>query len=284
MRWPHYEHIIFDCDSTLTTIEGIDVLAESVGKKWRVEVLTRAAMDGELDLEEIYAKRLRAVRPTRAQIRDIRRRYKQTIVEDAQALITTLQALGHQVYIISGGLAEPVAEFGVYLGVPRNHIRAVDVRYNELSGKWWQRQAQYAAGDEHYLTFDEGALTVSDGKAEIVQQLVGGKSGRSLLIGDGSSDLLASRAVDLFVGYGGVEKRERVLNEAPAFIHSPSLAPLLALAAGPATLARLSQSEQYGPLAKKSIHLIKTGAITFTDERLKQKFQQAFHSKISTAY
>ena len=284
MRWPHYEHIIFDCDSTLTTIEGIDVLAESVGKKWRVEVLTRAAMDGELDLEEIYAKRLRAVRPTRAQIRDIRRRYKQTIVEDAQDLITALQALGHQVYIISGGLAEPVEEFGVYLGVPRDHIRAVDVRYNELSGKWWQRQAQYEAGDEHYLTFDEGALTVSDGKAEIVQQLVCGKNGRSLLIGDGNSDLLAGRAVDLFVGYGGVEKRERVLAEAPAFIHSPSLAPLLALASGPATLARLSQSGQHRPLALKSIQLIKTGAITFTDEPLKQKFQQAFHSKISTAY
>lgn len=283
MRWPHYEHIIFDCDSTLTTIEGIDVLAESVGKKWRVEVLTRAAMDGELDLEEIYAKRLRAVRPTRAQIRDIRRRYKQTIVEDAQTLITALQTLGHQVYIISGGLAEPVAEFGVYLGVPRDHIRAVDVRYNQLSGKWWQGQF-FPTGDEHYLTFDEGALTVSDGKADIVQQLVGGKNGRSLLIGDGNSDLLAGHAVDLFVGYGGVEKRERVLAEAPAFIHTPSLAPLLALATGPAMLARLSQSEPYGPLAQKSIHLIKTGAITFTDERLKQKFQQAFHSKISTAY
>jgi phosphoserine phosphatase len=284
MRWPHYEHIIFDCDSTLTTIEGIDVLAESVGKKWRVEVLTRAAMDGELDLEEIYAKRLRAVRPTRAQIRDIRRRYKQTIVEDAQAVITALQALGHQVYIISGGLAEPVAEFGVYLGVPRDHIRAVDVRYNELSGKWWQRQAQYEAGDEHYLTFDEGALTVSDGKAEIVQQLVGGKNGRSLLIGDGSSDLLAGRAVDLFVGYGGVEKPESAfwpkrppLFTAPAWPRCwpwPPVRPRWP-AANPGSTARLVQ---------KSIHLIKTGAITFTDERLKQKFQQAFHSKISTAY
>jgi phosphoserine phosphatase len=290
MRWPHYEHIIFDCDSTLTTIEGIDVLAESAGKKWRVEVLTRAAMDGDLDLEEIYAKRLRAVRPTRAQIRDIRRRYKQTIVEDAQAVITALQALGHQVYIISGGLAEPVEEFGVYLGVPRDHIRAVDVRYNELSGRWWDRQTPYAAGDEHYLTFDAGALTVSDGKAEIVQQLVGSlpfrerDNGRSLLIGDGSSDLLAGRAVDLFVGYGGVEKRERVLAEAPAFIHSPSLAPLLALATGPATLARLQTDSPFSPLVQKSIQLIKTGAITFTDERLKQKFQQAFHSKISTAY
>jgi phosphoserine phosphatase len=284
MRWPHYDHIIFDCDSTLTTIEGIDVLAESAGKKWRVEVLTRAAMDGELDLEEVYAKRLRAVRPTRGQIQEIRRRYKRNIVEDAAAVITTLQQFGHQVYIISGGLAEPVEEFGIYLGVPRAHIRAVGVRYNQLSGNWWQRQTHYDVADEHYLTFNEGALTVSDGKAEIVQQLVGGKNGRTLLIGDGSSDLLAGDAVDLFVGYGGVVARERVLAEAPVFIHSLSLAPLLALAAGPAMLARLNRSEQLGPLAQKSIQLIKTGAITFTDERLKDKFQQAFHNKISTAY
>ncbi len=39
MRWPPYEHVFFDCDSTLTTVEGIDILAASSGKQWRVEVL-----------------------------------------------------------------------------------------------------------------------------------------------------------------------------------------------------------------------------------------------------
>ena len=73
MRWPHYEHVFFDCDSTLTGVEGIDILAESAGKQWRVEVLTQAAMDGELDLEEVYGRRLQTVKPTRRQIRDIRR-------------------------------------------------------------------------------------------------------------------------------------------------------------------------------------------------------------------
>ena len=50
MRWPHYEHIFFDCDSTLTAVEGIDVLAESAGKRQRVEMLTQAAMEGDRDL------------------------------------------------------------------------------------------------------------------------------------------------------------------------------------------------------------------------------------------
>lgn len=268
MRWPHYEHIIFDCDSTLTTVEGIDILAESAGKRWRVEVLTQAAMDGDLDLEEVYAKRLKAVKPTRQQIRDIRRSYKRNVVEDARELIAVLQSLGHQVYIISGGLAEPVMEFGLYLGVPGANIRAVGVTYNELSGKWW------VGGDQQYMTFEEGALTVSDGKAEIVRELLAGKGGRSLLVGDGSSDLLAGHAVKLFVGFGGVVKRQRVLREAPVYIHSASLAPLLALAAGPAAIQQLQGTDQE-PLAAKAMQLIDTGAITFNDARLRSKFEAA---------
>lgn len=271
MRWPPYDHIFFDCDSTLTTIEGIDVLAETAGKKWRVEVLTHAAMNGDLDLEEVYAKRLKAVNPTKKQIQAIRTAYKHHLVEDVAEVIRLLQANGHQVYIISGGLAEPVEEFGVYLGVPRDHIRAVGVQYNQLSGNWWHS----TPGQERYLAYEEGALTVSDGKAEVVQALLRGKNGRSLLIGDGSSDLLASRAVDLFVGYGGVVARQRVQDEAPIFINTPSIAPLLAIAMGPARLATLGNPQ----LEQKIVQQIETGAVTFQNEQLKTKFQRAFSAR-----
>ena len=281
MRWPYYEHVFFDCDSTLTTVEGIDILAESVGKKWRVEVLTRAAMDGNLDLEDVYAKRLRAIRPTRAQIQDVRNVYKRNIVADAAGVIAALQALGHKVYIISGGLAEPVEEFGVFLGVPRPRIRAVVVDYDRLSGQWWQRTGEHASSnrEERYLAFDEGALTVSDGKAQIVRDLLGDQPGRSLLVGDGISDLHAGRAVSLFAGFGGVVRRERVLAGAPVFVHSASLAPLLALAAGPAAYWQL-QGTPHAALAGKALDLIATGAVTFQDERLKNKFSGAFRATI----
>ena len=271
MRWPDFKHIFFDCDSTLTTVEGIDILAETAGKKWRVEVLTNAAMDGNLDLADVYAKRLQAVRPTRRQIQAIRQVYKQNPVEDAAQVIDTLQALGHKVYIISGGLAEPVEEFGIYLGVPRENIRAVDVNYNQLSGTWWKPD-----NDERYLMYDEGALTISDGKAQIVRELLGDQRGRSLLIGDGSSDLMASKAVDLFVGFGGVVKRSRVLKEAPVYLHSSSLAPLLMLAAGP--LIYKNPQPHHQPLLAKAHQLITTGALTFQDEQLKTKFNKAFNA------
>jgi phosphoserine phosphatase len=281
MRWPHYEHVIFDCDSTLTAVEGIDILAESAGKGWRVGVLTRAAMDGHVELEAIYDKRLRALKPTRAQIRSIHQVYKQHIVADAVAVIALLQQLGHKVYIISGGLAEPVTEFGLFLGVPRPNIRAVVIDYNELAGDWYL--AGQAAGEERYLAFQEGALTVSEGKAQIVRELLAGKSGRSLLVGDGSSDLLAAAAVDLFVGFGGVVKRPRVLAEAPAFVHSSSLAPILLLAAGPAVLGQPS-ADTHRSLVDKAFSLTATGAITFQDERIKSRFYKAFDNAHQTIH
>lgn len=274
MRWPHFEHVFFDCDSTLTTVEGIDVLADIVGKRQRVEILTQAAMNGEVDLEDIYDKRLRTLRPTRQQVLDLRHVYKRNIVEDAARVVAALQALGHKVYIISGGLAEPVAEFGISLNIPRERIRAVNIEYNELSGNWWEKSD---TDDKRYMTYTEGALTVSDGKAQIVRELMGDQRGRSLLIGDGDSDLQAGKAVDLFVGYGGVVSRQKVRDAAPAFINSESLAPLLALAGGPAALRILDTwTMQYQSLSSKARYLIHKGVVTFNNEQLESKFRQAF--------
>jgi phosphoserine phosphatase len=276
-RWPPYKHVFFDCDSTLTTVEGIDAMAEASGKSWRVSVLTDAAMSGDIDLEEIYAKRLRTLKPTRGQVQAIRRVYKQNVVPDAIELISALTVLGHEVYIISGGLAEPVFEFGRFLGVAADHILAVGIEYNRLTGEWWYSQEEQPNISERYLSYDEAPLTVSDGKAQIVSQLLAGQTGRSLLIGDGVSDLLAAPAVDLFVGFGGVADRPQVHEQAPLFISSPSLAPLLAVAAGPGQLYQIDNAE-FRPLLKKVIDYVSSGAIEFNDKQLRERFYQAWRS------
>jgi phosphoserine phosphatase len=278
MRWPPYRHVFFDCDSTLTAVEGIDVLAQNAGKGWRIKVLTDAAMNGELDLEQVYGKRLAAIRPTRSQVTAIRQVYKNNIVADAQAVISALRYLGHQVYIISGGLLEPVREFGLFLGVEPEHIRAVGVEYDQLSGDWWlQAEEEHWEGATRYMTYGEGDLTVSDGKARIVRELLGDQSGLSLLIGDGNSDLLAGGAVDLFVGFGGVVSRQRVRQEAAAFIQAPTLAPLLSIASGPAAI-RLLKGTPHFPVIKRANQLVAEGAIVFQDEHLKSKFFQAYQA------
>jgi phosphoserine phosphatase len=283
MRWPPYKHIFFDCDSTLTTVEGIDVLADLAGKGLRVSILTEAAMNGDLALEDIYAKRLKALKPTRGQIVKIRQIYKQNVVQDTAELIAALQFLGHQVYIISGGLADPVIEFGLYLGVPRENIRAVGVQYNALTGSWWQHLDERPNAAERYMSHTEDGLTVSDGKAQIVKELLGDQSGRTLLVGDGVSDLLAGSVVDLFVGFGGVVKRPRVAQESPVFIESESLAPLLALAAGPIAAPYLRDTI-HQPLLEKANKLLSMGVINFQNEQLKNKFHMAWNTTHQTIH
>ncbi|HUS94783.1 MAG TPA: HAD-IB family phosphatase [Patescibacteria group bacterium] len=283
MRWPPFQHIFFDCDSTLTTVEGIDALADAAGKGWRVSVLTEAAMNGQLDLEEVYAKRLEAVRPTRGQIRAIRQIYKQNIVPDSVETIGAMQHLGLQVYIVSGGLAEPVIEFGNYLGIPRQNIRGVGIEYDQLSGEWWQQVDEEQNPNEQFMTYNDDPLVVSDGKALIIQEFLRNTTGRSLLIGDGVSDLLASHAVDLFVGFGGITSRPKVRAESPLFIKSPTLAPLLAIALGPAGLLGLVQTD-FHQISETSIQLILDGALEFQSEKLKDKFDKAWNAAYPTLH
>ena len=231
-NWSTFDLVFFDCDSTLSAIEGIDELARLKGKEGRVGLLTNKAMDGELDLADVYGKRLKAIKPTRAQLKAVEERYWETVVEDAQEVIATLHYLGKQVFIISGGLIDAVKGFGRRLGVDPERIRAVELEYNELSGRWWDYHEPQAQQARTYLDYDEGPLTVSSGKSRIISDLAGDLPGPRMMIGDGASDLSTQYLVDLFVGYGGVVAREVVMQESKVCILSESLAPILPLAAG----------------------------------------------------
>lgn len=269
-RWAPYRHVFFDCDSTLTAVEGIDVLAERAGMGDEVRRLTDAAMNGEVDLEDVYGERLTRISPSRQEILAVRQDYKDHAVADAALVIAVLQHLGHETYIISGGLEEPVREFGISLGVPADHIRAVGVEYDDLVGAWWEH---HRGQEAHYMDYGRGALAVSEGKEEIVRELIGDQPGSSLLVGDGTSDLLAGESVDLFVGYGGVVARPKVVEGAPVFIRAGGLAPVLALAAGPAALSRLEETS-YRALLWEGIRQVQDST-TFQSDELADRFAAA---------
>lgn len=277
IRWTSFDLIFFDCDSTLSRIEGIDELARLKGKEQRVGLLTQKAMDGELDLQEVYGKRLRAIRPTRGQLKAVEELYYETIVPDVQAVLDALKFLDRQVFIISGGLAEPVRGFGKRLGVAAENIRAVELEYNELAGDWWHYYEPQTRHRETYLDYDEGPLTVSSGKPQIIKELAGDKHGRRLMVGDGSSDLATRGVVDLFVGFGGVVAREKVMKEADVFIHSESLAPVLPLAAGPAGYARVIGTPHQAVFEKGiQLALQSQGGVTIHPDDLRRAFEAAF--------
>lgn len=276
-RWTTYDLIFFDCDSTLSAIEGIDELARFKGKEWRIGVLTQKAMDGELDLSEVYGKRLRAIRPTRGQLKAIEERYMETIVPDAREVIAALHFLEKMVFIISGGLMEPVRAFGQRLGVPSERIRAVELEYNELSGEWWRYYEPGSNTRQTYLDYDEGPLTVSSGKPQIVRELAGDLPGRRMMIGDGSSDLATRGVVDLFVGFGGVVSRKKVRDEAEVFVSVNSLAPILPLATGARGYAKV-QGTPHQAVFERGIELAAEGAL-FQDDALREAFLSLFREQ-----
>ncbi len=274
-RWTSFDLVFFDCDSTLSAIEGIDELARFKGKEWRVGVLTQKAMDGDLDLAEVYGKRLQAIRPTRGQLKAIEERYWEALVPDAQEVIAALHYLRKQVFIISGGLAEPVRGFGARLGVAPENIRAVELEYNQLSGEWWRYYEPQTQTKQTYLDYNEGPLTVSSGKPAIVRELAAGKHGRKLMIGDGSSDLATRSEVDLFIGFGGVVARQKVKDGADVFVESRSLAPILPLAVGPAAYIR-TIGTVHQAVFNRGLELLLGDEITIQSEELRAAFEQAF--------
>lgn len=278
-RWTTYDLIFFDCDSTLSTIEGIDELAKLKGKEGRVGLLTNKAMDGELDLSEVYGKRLKAIRPTRAQLKAVEERYWETMVEDARGVIAALHFIGKHVFIISGGLIDAVKGFGRRLGVDPSRIRAVELQYNELSGEWWRYHEPEAQQSKTYLDYNEGPLTVSSGKPKIINELTGDLVGRRMMIGDGSSDLATSAIVDLFIGYGGVVARDKVKAESEIFVQNLSLAVILPIATGRVGWEKV-QGTEHEALFHKGINLaLDAQNVLFKDDDRRNAFIQEFEDK-----
>lgn len=268
MRWRQYPVTLFDCDSTLSAVEGIDELPADSDRQEAVAALTDAAMDGTVPLEEVYGERLNLLNPTREQIRNVKNQYKSSVVPDAQAVIGALDDTGTETWIISGGLLEPVAEFATWLGIHPDRVRAVSTQFDPLAGDWWAGRS-----DPRYAEHDQGHLTTTSGKADVIRNTVA-STGRKMLVGDGVSDLAASSEVDLFVAYAGVIARPAVVEVAPVVIESESIAPALALALGPARVKEMVAGP-HGPVARTCLSAIEAGALRFNDRALEQRFAAA---------
>jgi len=260
--WPGFDHIFFDCDSTLSTIEGIDELARYKGKYDQIKALTDAAMEGEIHLQNVYDRRLAMLNPTRSEVRVLERHYRENLVPDAPTVINALQSIGKQVFIISGGILAAVRPFGMWLGVPPQNIRAVPLRYDDLSGEWWdyQKDKWGPRPDVAYMNPEETPLTDSLGKADVVKDLLGTQQGRSVLIGDGVSDLAARTVVDMVFGFGGVITRQRVATESHLFITVNSLAPVLPLSLSKAEQTKMLNTP-FATILKKGLAYVQSNEV-----------------------
>jgi phosphoserine phosphatase len=199
--------LLFDCDSTLSAIEGIDELGRLRGPEVfkAVEDMTTQAMDGSTPMESIFAKRLDMIKPTLKELESIGQKYIQQVEPTAVDTIKKLKAAGWTVIIVSGGFTQAIRPLAQYLGIER--VEAVELRFN---------------ADGSYAGYVESCPTAkSKGKNMVVLKLRDEfKAYQMILVGDGASDLEVKGDVDKMIGFGRYTPRPKVKAGADAFITS----------------------------------------------------------------
>jgi phosphoserine phosphatase len=205
-----YRFVFFDVDSTLVTIEGIDVLA---GGNAEVVRLTEAAMNGDIPIDEVYGRRLEIIRPTRDAVDALGRQYISSLVDGARQTIGALRDAGAHLHLVTAGIAQAIAPLAAELGIAPANVHAVALEFD---------------GEGHYAGFDHRSLlTRNGGKELVVRAILSRSKGTAAFIGDGVSDLETKPVVDLLLGFGGVHIRERVEQNADVYVTEPTLQSVL---------------------------------------------------------
>lgn len=214
---PPYGAVVFDCDSTLASIEGIEALALDASEQVRARIgaLTAKAMDGSVPLEQAYGARLEELRPTRKDVERIGQLYLDNALPHARELAAALRHLGKRLYVVSGGLLAPVQCMAEYLGIPPECVFAVDVHFDEAG--------EYAGFD------DQSPLARAGGKLEVLGQIASESATSLVLVGDGATDLEAAPACARFIAFAGIEARPAIMQAADAVCVHADLAALLPL-------------------------------------------------------
>ncbi len=206
-----FDVICFDCDSTLSRIEGIDELARRVGLGEELSKLTDMAMNGIVPLEAVYERRLSLIRPDQGSIDWLADLYIAEIVEGVKEVFAALLAQDKDVHIISGGLRQAILPLAQCLNLPESHVHAVDIYFNE---------------DGSYRNYDlDSPLARTGGKAFVVGTLK--TQGSLVMIGDGKTDLEAKQAGAYVIGFGGVADRAIMRESADFYTAEPTLLSVL---------------------------------------------------------
>jgi len=200
--------VCFDVDSTVIQEEGIDVLANSLGKYDVISELTTQAMTGNVKFEDALQARLDILQPSRKNIDDCLVKYPFKISNGVDTFIKALLDRGTDVYFVSGGfrlMIEPVAK---HLNVPISHIYANTIFFKDDI-------------DGAYAGFDRNEPTSADlGKPKALTHIQSLKNYQTMvMIGDGATDAQAKPPAKSFIGFGGVVERQAVKSKACWFVY-----------------------------------------------------------------
>ena len=240
------KNVIFDCDSTLTHTEGIDLLADMNDVWEEVSEITRSSMESTSISIENFEKRLELVSPTLEQVQDLGDLYIANLTRDVREVIKLLKETGRNIFILTGGLQPAVNYLARYLGIGYKNVYSVEVYFNQ---------------EGEYTGFDKTSPLVNrNGKAKIAKQITE-EYGKSVLIGDGKNDIEAAGELELFIGYGGAVRRQKVLEASEIYIECNSFAPIIPILMDEEEMKPYRRKGKYPELIERGLNLLSDSVV-----------------------
>lgn len=165
--------VVFDMDSTLIEAEVIDLMAEAAGVGSQVAEITERAMQGELDFNESFRKRLAMLKGLdESVLAGIAKQL--TLTEGTETLIHTLRSLGYRTAILSGGFTYFAQHLQKKLGIDYIHANELEIVDGKITG-----QVNYE-------------IINGEQKAKLLKQIAaeeGISLNQVIAVGDGANDL-----------------------------------------------------------------------------------------------
>jgi phosphoserine phosphatase len=203
--------LVADMDSTIITIECIDELADFAGIKEEVALVTRRAMNGEIDFKDALAARVALLAGVPAGAIEEICRTRIALTLGAEALVRTMRAHGATTALVSGGFTAFTAWVREAAGFDLDEANELEIVDDRLTGRVI------------------GEIRDASSKLRALEELAreGGWTMReTLAVGDGANDLPMIRRAGLGVAY---HAHARVREAAPVRVDHADLTALLYL-------------------------------------------------------
>lgn len=202
--------VVTDVDSTLTTTEAIDLLAERAGAGAQVAAVTERAMRGELDFADSLRQRVATLRGLPVEVvHQVIDRVQ--LSAGASDLVAAVHRWGGRIGVVSGGFTPLVEPLATRLGLDAFLANDLEVEDGLLTGRV------------------AGAVVDPDTKRATLTHWAAGWDvplASTVAIGDGANDLPMIHAAGLGIAY---RAKPLVVQQAPAAISFARLDAALAL-------------------------------------------------------
>lgn len=165
--------VVFDMDSTLIQAEVIDELAKIAGKEKQVSEITELAMQGKIDFNESFRKRVGLLKGLKEEdIKDLPQ--KLPLSDGAERVTRILKKLGYKIGILSGGFTFVGEYLKTKLNIDYVFANQLDIKNNIVTGKV------------------KGEIINGAKKALLLKELAANENislAQTIAVGDGANDL-----------------------------------------------------------------------------------------------